>query len=76
MIREQKAIEQFRQEREGNEPRILKDKYGSAGEDGYTCIARRVRGDQPGEVMDEADADAMEKMQGDYGDGHLTPYPF
>lgn len=50
-----------------NEPRILKDKARGAGKDGFTTIARRVRGDQPGYWMDAAEADDHDRMMNEGG---------
>ena len=44
----------------GNEPRILKDKAEDAGNAGYSVIARRIRGDQPGYITDAGQADQYE----------------
>lgn len=59
----------------GNEPRILKDPgVPNAGKDGFTVVARRVRGDPAGEVTDADEADATEKRREEM-DSMFAPKP-
>jgi hypothetical protein len=50
-----------------NEPRILKDSgKANAGKDGFTTIARRIRGDLPGYFTDVGQADQYDEAMGGF----------
>lgn len=58
-----------------NEPRILKDSgKANVGKDGFTTIARRIRGDLPGYFTDVGEADRYDEAMS--GVPMSGPYPF
>lgn len=49
--------------------RIMREETGNAGKDGYTTVARRVRGDLPGYLTDVGEADKYDQMMAEFEDG-------